>query len=333
MLNNLRKYLVLGDIFKKTYNIIPFMVKYKTLFTLISVLFIMVGIILLYLSNDYSPILTNIKLLDENGKIIYKPDYKIEFNGYILNIIGETIIGLGVSILSIFFISELLTQQDRKNFENKLEEFQKKTAESAVLSIFDTLIDDSFYSIIRRDVIGLTLIRKNVSWIYIISNSNNDTVTLKRVITYDLYNLTSSKQSDIIKTAIGSNKHSSTTKHEVKINGNLLTMNKKNEDKGFIIYEGETNVEPNDKISVSIEMEQIFNDDYIYECHTTNHPLTDLFIHVTKPKNYKFDLTHQLSSKLEMTTETDELVIYKTNGAVYKGQNIEFYAEKIENIT
>ena len=304
------------------------MIKYKNYFTIIAIVLVIIGVALLIYSNTYIPKLTSIQLLDENGIITKVPNYQMEFDGYIYNLVGQTLIGLAISILTIFYVSEILTQQDRKNFEDKLSEFQKKTAESAVLSIFDTLIDESFYSIIRRDVIGLTLIRKNVNWSYIISENETKKLTLKRVITYDLHNLTSSKQSDIIKTSVGSNKHSTITKHVVKINNIVLEMTKKGTDKEFEIYEGETHIEPNDKISVSIEMEQCFNNEYIYECHTTNHPLTDLTLHVTKPKDFTFDVTHQLSSKLETTTETEELIIYKTNGAVYKGQNIEFYSER-----
>lgn len=313
----------------KRVNILEIMTNYQKTFLSISLIIIFVGISMMYFSNDYTPKLETIKIVDkESGKIEYKPNYNIEFSGYLLNIAGQSLISVGVGILLIVFISEILTKQDRKNFEKKIEEFQKKTAEDAMLSVFDTLIDKSFYDIIRRDIIGIKLIRKNVNWSYIIQEDGGKK-TLKRIITYDLHNLTSTKQSDIIKTQIGNNKHTTITKNVVKINNICLKMEETSVNKGFTIFEGETYIEPNGVISVNIEIEQHFNSDYIYETHVTNHPLTDLTLTVIKPKNSTFELTHKLSSTLELTTNSDELLVYKANGGIYVGQCLEFYSETI----
>ena len=302
--------------------------KYRKLFTIVSILIILIGVGCLWFSNQYSPELTTLSIVNENnGTIKYIPNYQLNFNGYIINVLGQTFISLGIGILIIFYITELLTIQDRKDFEVRLENFQKKTAEGAILSIFDTLIDESFYSIVRQDVIGLKLIRKNVNWSYIIKEENSK-LHLKRVITYELHNLTSSKQTDIIKTSIGSNKHTTTLKHCFSVANEEMEMTKNGNDGGFEIFEKEIHIDGNSSININIEIEQCFNNGYIYECHATLHPLTDLTLHVTKPKNYSFELSQLLSSKLEKTTSTDELIIFKTSGAIYKGQAVEFYSEK-----
>lgn len=290
------------------------------------------GFTLMYFSNNYSIDLQQLKVVESStGKITYEPDYKINFDGYVFSVIGQTLISFGVSILFVIFIGEILTKRERKDFENRLSEFQKNTAEGAILSVFDTVIEKEFYDIIRRDVIGIKLIRKNVTWSYIIED-NNGKASLKRIINYELHNLTSTKQEDPVRVNVGSNRHSSTLQPLVEVgqgeNKQKLQLTEVKESDGFKLMEGKVFVEPNGHLIVTIELEQNFNSDYIYECHMTNHPLTDLTLNVNKPKNYTFSLSQQLSSKLELFTDKENLLTYKSKGAIYRGQSIEFYSEK-----
>jgi hypothetical protein len=306
--------------------------KYHKAFTRTSIGLIVVGFILMYFSNNYSVDLQQLRIVESTtGKITYEPDYKINFDGYVYSAIGQTLISFGVSIVFVIYIGEILTKRERKDFEKKLSDFQKSTAEGAILSVFDTIIEKSFYDIIRRDVIGIKLIRKNVTWSYIIED-NNGKASLKRIINYELHNLTSTIQEDPVRVSIGSNRHSKTLQALVEIGQGdkkqKLELKESSEVDGFKLLEGKVAVDPNGHLIVTIEFEQQFNSDYIYECHMTNHPLTDLTLNVNKPKNYSFSLSQQLSSRLELFTDKENLLTYKSKGAIYKGQSIEFYSEK-----
>jgi hypothetical protein len=322
--------LVVGHWKKKVghkFNLIGHMMNHSRQYLIIASIFIFVGITLMYFSNHYTPKLDTITLINnETGEISYKPNYQIEFSGYLLNIAGQSLVSVGVGIYVLILISENLTKQDRKNFEDRIEKFQKQTAKNAMLSVFDTLIDNNFYDIIRKDVIGLNLIRRNVHWDYQISKISGG-IELKRSVKYDLFNLTSKELSDIVKSSIGSNKHTSITNVEVYVGTNKLELSQTAEKNSFKLYEGYVKISPGENKTIKINITQHFNSDYVYETHTVNHPMTDLTININKPKDMTFEISDNMSSSLLLENETEQIIRYKTSGAIYKGQGIEFYCE------
>ena len=303
------------------------MINHSRYYLIVASILIFIGVSLMYFSNNYTPKLENIQIVnEETGIITYKPNYQIEFTGYLLNISGQSLVSVGVGIFILILISENLTRQDRKNFESRIEDFQKQTAKNAMLSVFDTLIDNSFYDIIRKDIIGLNLIRKNVHWDYQISKLDKG-FELKRSIKYDLYNLTSRELSDTVNSSIGGNKHTTITDVNVYLDNDKITLNEKSNDGGFKKYEAYIKIGGGEKKTVKINITQIFNTDYIYETHTVNHPMTDLTINIVKPTDINFEISENISSSLIIENQTEQIIRYKTSGAIYKGQGIEFYCE------
>lgn len=293
---------------------------------------VIIGIVLLWVSNDYSVDLSQIKVHeDSTGTIKTEPVYKIEFTGYIINIIGQFLITLGASIFIAVFVLESLSKADKKAFEEKILSFQKDTAKDAISSVFDTLIPKEFLELLNKDILGAKVVRKNVTWNYFVDNEESK-LKLRRLISYELTNLSNSEQPEEIRITTGNNKHSETKLGEnnyYEINGEKKTLELEVSciGDGFERHIQSLKIKPNSTIKIHFEIIQIFNTDYVYETHSTRHSIMDLTINVKVPQNYKFDISPSLSSELNCN-DNDDFKIFKSEGAIYKGQGIEFYCER-----
>lgn len=75
---------------------------------------------------------------------------------------------------------------------------QKQTAQDAIQSVFQRLIDKNTFEMIQKDIFQGKFVRKNVTWKYTIKkkDKNNKEMTLTRTIQYTLKNITQETQNE-----------------------------------------------------------------------------------------------------------------------------------------
>ncbi|MCB9235275.1 MAG: hypothetical protein H6581_26710 [Bacteroidia bacterium] len=307
------------------------MKKDKIIVGLLVLVGIAVGIFLLSLSNNYDVELKEIKVFNEGEKVTLKPVYQMHIKRLILENIGQILIAISTSIgISIFIIS-IFTKKEKDDFEAKLIEFQRKVAENAISSTFDLILPSGFIDLFKKDIIGAKLMRRNVKWNYIISKEEESgKLKLRRLISYELINISSVNQSEEVILITGSNLHAQTmvgANNTIESEGKKEMMEFKIEDKGkgFFKYSRSINIKPNEALKINYEVIQLFNSNYVYEAHSTRHSILDLTLTVNLPKGFTFDISPSMGSNL-VEEDHGDFKKYKSQWAILKGQGIEFYA-------
>lgn len=236
-------------------------------------------------------------------------------------IVQNIIVGISTALVMTITIGIA----ERKRFE----QFQKDTAKDAIQSVFQRLIDKDTFEMIQKDVFQGKFVRKNVTWEYNIKNENKKRLTLTRIISYSLKNITQEKQNEkfyIYSDSTNIHCKLTHTKISIKKNGQWTKLHIK-KDENNKEY-SEIDIEEQKELEVRLEMVEEFNEklDYIYAVHSPRFGMVGLTLHVIFPENYKFEIVvDTFSNKLEkIPSEIQGHCTYKTDKAIYKGQAIEF---------
>ena len=107
-----------------------------------------------------------------------------EIATFLVNILENVCVALLVS----GFILRYIEKQDREIFHHEIINVQKQTAQDAIQSVFQRLIDKNTFEMIQKDIFQGKFVRKNVTWKYTIKkkDENNKEITLTRIIQYTL---------------------------------------------------------------------------------------------------------------------------------------------------
>ncbi len=237
-----------------------------------------------------------------------------EIATFLVNILENVCVALLVS----GFILRYIEKQDREIFHHEIINVQKQTAQDAIQSVFQRLIDKNTFEMIQKDIFQGKFVRKNVTWDYIITKKDNGQIVLKRVVSYKLKNITMETQTEkfsVISDNTGTH-CTLETKTKIGYNGKLEYL-----------QSSETTLEirPQEEIDVVTEMIEKFNSqlDYVYTAHCPRFGIIGL--NVNFPEEYEFKIiVIAFSSGLEKIHESDGKHIYETKNAIYKGQAIEF---------
>lgn len=302
----------------------------------ISLLLILIGSVLIYQTNDYDISSKTISTVVD-GKINSSNIYTLENKMPIISILSNTFLSLGLALFISAFFIRYIEGNERKELEAKLLKFQEDTAKNAIHSVFKKIIDEDFFSIIKKDLLNAKSIRKNANWQYDISDIGDGKLNLKRTISYEFHNISTNPVSEYLKLKSNNNKHCSTKVVSGKVrhlSGNEetieLTSSSEN-DEIFTSLEKEINIPAGESIEVVLVFEQVFKNGYIYETHSSRHPIVDLEITVNFPLNYKFDLFSSFSNKERLRINEPDKKVYVIEGAIFRGQGVEFVCEKNPN--
>jgi hypothetical protein len=300
--------------------------------TLISFLFIIIGAIGTYLTNNYELASKTISIVKDNNistQIIYSIDNQYLF----FNIFSILFINIGIALFISSFFLKYIEEDEKKNFYDKLELFQKETAKDAIHSVFNRIINDKFFAIIQKDVLNVKLIRKNAQWQYDIS-IRNDKPILKRTISYELHNISNENAQESINIKAVNGIHSDFKIISGKIRKldtseePIIFADSTQENSNLKRIEKELELQPDETVEVVIVFEHAFHNDYIYESHSSKHPIVGLEITVNYPENYSFELYSGFSTEPRIRVNEAGKTVYVIDGAIYKGQGIEFICVK-----
>ena len=309
---------------------------FKKYSILISLTLLVIGAICSYITNTYDISSKTISVIVDNN-ITSQVIYSLNNKNLFLNILSILMINIGIALFISSFFIKYIEQDEKEKFYDKLKLFQKDTAKDAIYSLFNRIIDNEFFAIIKKDVLNVKLIRKNAQWQYDITIEDNKPV-LKRTISYQLHNISNEIAQETIKIASFNQVHSDLEVLSVKI----IYSNNNEKSLKFLDNKDSTNnlkkvkevleLQPNESIEVVIVFQQTFHNNYIYESHFSIHPIIGLEITVNYPTDYTFDLNANFSTEPNIRINNEHgKTIYVVTGAIYKGQGVEFTCIKNEN--
>lgn len=297
--------------------------------TTISLVFLLIGGLLLYYTNSYDISTKTISVIKDNT-IVDKVIYTIDSNDLFLKILATILLNLGIALFISSYFIKFIEEDEKNNFYDKLKMFQKDTAKDAIHSVFNRIINDKFFAIIQKDVLNVKLIRKNAQWQYDIIINNNNKPVLKRTVSYELHNISNETAQESINLQAITGLHSSMEIISGKIrysNGteDQMMFSVSSEAKSNIkAIDRELSLEPHETMEVVIVVEHTFHNDYIYECHSSKHPIVGLEITVNYPTNFDFELFSTFSTEPRIRVNESGKTVYVIDGAIYKGQGVEF---------
>lgn len=313
----------------------------KNNYVLVSLISIIVGLVIAHYASDVE--LESKKVMVCVGEICEAQTYLYPKQIYlILNLISNGLIPFGFTLLITMFFVRKFEEQENEALEKKLLKFQRDTAENAMNSVFKTIIDPSFFFVIKNDVLNCRMIRKNAKWIYDVSiGETAGTLKMKRTISYTLENLSNEKQiepvtilamsSDYVKSNV--TKLQYRRQQDKQFQSLDIVEDESVQDKKIGKATKDIEIEGNQSVEIVKEIEQEFSNEFIYETHFANSPLTDLEIQINFPEGYDFRLScDALSQEYEKTIDEPSRRIIRFKNAILKGQGIEFYCSKKKDV-
>ena len=286
----------------------------------IAIIFIAIGIILKKHTNEYN--LTNHTTEKIVGHSIETQNfYTIDPTNNIMVILSESSFTFGITFfITIFFVSSF-EKREKVAFKEEIKAIQTKTAQNAFLSLFKTLIDPSYLSVIENDIIRCPLIRSNARWQYKITfDTATKNFTLNRTITYSLKNVTTEIHNESFSIKCLENDYMSLKVLQKKIRRNSSDYSDHNSD--------DIEIKANETLDVLLCFEQTFKTpDFLYETHFTRFPLINLELDVTLPSNCNFNLS-AATLEHDCIKIAEDHYLYKFKSAILKGQGIEFSCER-----
>ena len=301
----------------------------------ISIALFVAGISLVFHTNQYDiQSQTVYKVVD--GKPKEQVIYLLDQSKPLLQILSNIFLSLAVALfISAFFIRHI-EGDERKELEKKLLSFQENTAKDAIQSVFKRIIDKEFFNIIKKDLLNAKSIRKNANWQYDISEINNgQELLIKRTISYEFHNISHSVATENIKLTSNDNQHCDTEVVSGKIRHQSgeeesieLEEIENSNGETFATLEREIQIAAGESIEVVLVFQQIFKHGYIYETHATRYPIINLEITVNHPANYKFNLFSSFSNQERLRINEPDKKVYVVEGAIFRGQGVEFFCDK-----
>lgn len=308
----------------------------KKYYLIPAILIICAGYYISYKTNNYEFQNKVLQVIKDN-EIQHKEYISLENKFIVLSLISEVCITFGITLLITMFFVNYFDKKEKNDFKKELKEIQIETAKNAFLSLFHQIIDESFFNVVKRDIINCKVIRKNARWIYdIYTDSDSNKLVLKRTITYTLQNLSTENRKEPIKISFLNNSYAITRNPQIKYKESTknkyedFDINKHTEEKnGYKIITGDIEINSNSSVDIVRVLEQVFNTEFIYETHFLSTPLSGLEIEVNFPKDYQFNISfNSIENDVSQILDTETKKIWKLNGALLRGQGIEFYCEK-----
>ena len=312
--------------------------KYYFIVVLVTVI---IGFLFSYLNNNYGFTNKILKTIDDSENTInIKSYFTIDQKYFIYSLLSNFFLTFGITLFITMFFSNYFDKKEKKEFEDRLQKFQEDTAKNAYLSLFHQIMDESFFSMIKEDVIQCKKIRTDAKWIYDIQEKNeskneskNEFLLLRRTIKYTVKNLSSDKQEEEVFFSSFSNSFISSELETIKIDNGNGEYEDLKLDSSFIdnIEKKGTKIliSPNASIKIIKIINQKFSGNFLYETQFSNCPLSNLEIEINYPSNYNFSLScDSFSAKPIKEIDTEGKLIYHFNTAIFKGQGIEFFCEK-----
>lgn len=290
-------------------------------------------------------------IFDNSGNIKTVTSYKFEYEYKFLKMLSIFLYSFSMSLLIALFILKVIQKDDDKERELKDERRKEEIFKNVFKGVFDRLVPNEIFDVIKSDILEAKVVRKNVQWIYDFKIEDNNLVLYRNVM-YEIHNISSTPCNEPF-----SYIYSSTDYTETKIL--FLKWHEKNDiENTYIAYDVERDTVEEDAANIlepqnkDIDFEQIKHDveiipgkvtkinfksketfknnsNFIHETHFTTACSIGWELEVNYPIGYSFSIIPMFNANLIPTVEDKDRKKYSFNGAILKGQGIEFTLTKV----
>jgi hypothetical protein len=265
-----------------------------------------------------------------DGKISKTSYYIPQVEYPIIDVLSNIMFSISVAMLISLLFIRALEKSDKDKFESKLLDIQKNIAENAFVALFDQIVERPFFDQFKDDILKSNFIRKNIRWHYDFKICG-DKLILKRTVNYHLQNNSTTVKSEEIKTSCFESIHCKTstmsTKYRLNTNAEFIDANLATQTGSAFVKStfGLVEISPQQNVEFVTIIEQLFNTNYAYETHFFTHSSIDLELTVNIPDGYDFSIdSYALRDRTELIVNEPSKKVFKINGAIFKGQGVEF---------
>ena len=301
---------------------------------LIVLILFLAGIYLIGLSNNYELSGRVVKAINGNeikDTTIYqiKPLYQfVAISGFIL-------ISTAFSILIGIVVVNTIARRDNNTFDKKLRMLQESTARETIDAVFKKMVNSDFLDIIKKDVVNQSFLQSNVKWNYDFTLNDRNNLQLRRTVSYRLENLGAEDHEEEFRASYQSSRYSNNTTIELRVcheedkSFSEVAIDKPITKDLFKSALKKILVRKNSFADLVFVMNQSFNSDYAFECQVARSGMVNLEINANFPEDYRFDIfLGGLSTEARLVTAVSGKKTYRIDGAIYKGQTVEFICER-----
>ena len=318
-----------------------FIKKYWVYIIILTLGLVLVGISIdvWYSNGNIQAVKTSI--FDANGSIQTVNTYKYNYEHPFLKILSIFLYSFAMSILISLFILKVIQKDEDKQRELKDEIRKTELFKNVFKGVFDRLLPSEIFDVIKRDILEANVVRRNVKWTFDFKIENDELVLYKN-ITFHLHNLTSTKHIEKFYYVYSSSDYATS-------NVEFLKWHEKNDvDNTTVLYDSEKEEDPFSPSTVDSTFPKIEHNIDVPNGKTIvinfktrdTYKNNNTFIHDTMfttscssigwdllvlfPEGYTFSMLPMFTSELKPSTDEKCRKEYSYDGAILKGQGIEF---------
>lgn len=339
-----------------------FIKKYWFYLLILSVVLIFAGISIdvWYSNGNVKPI--QISIFNDKGIAEVVNTYKFEYEHSFLKVFSIVLYSFSMSLLISLFILKVIQKDDDKERELKDERRKEAIFKNVFKGVFNRLVPNEIFDVIKSDILEAKVVRKNVQWIYDFKIENEQLVLYRNVM-YEIHNISSEPCNEPFSYIYSSTEYTETKilflkwheKNDIKstfiaydverdgeqnhrnieeIESNNSTNNilqLENKDIDFEQVKHDVHVIPGTVIKINFKSKETFknNSNFVHETHFTTACSIGWELEVNYPIGYSFSILPMFSANLIPTVDDVDRKKYSHEGAILKGQGIEFTITKV----
>ena len=289
-------------------------------------------------TTDYEPKLFS--TVDGTGKVIQKEILTLPVRYHIYKIMSTFLFTLSVSIFIAVFIIDQIDKKQKEAQKSEIDVLQKAINENIFDSLFECLIPNEIFQVIKEDIILKQIVRRNSKWIFDFSVNENDGIELRQTFMSTAVNISRNASSYPIRFAIVKGQADEELLESISIskNGEIIAHYDHEDAEGNtgVIFKSQGNttkielpisIPPNDSVDITM----ICTTKYIGKVqdeYFTQVPIIGATLIVNIPQGYSFDVFSAMSSELKCTLKKTNKHIYEVTGGVLPKQGFVYYLNK-----
>lgn len=277
-------------------------------------------------------------------------NYTFKYDFPIAKSISTFLYSLSMSLIIALFILRVIQKEDDEERKREDDERRSELAKNVFKGVFDRLLPPEIYDVIKRDIFQSSVVRRNVQWTLQFKEEDAGLALYKNII-FEIDNLTSKEHIENFYAVTTASKH-------VKTEIQFLKWHEKGEQENTtVFYDKISEKNPEDKAiaknvfghsSVDVNFYKIDKDIPI-PCNKTivvNYKTKDTYVNnfeyihdtmfttacssinwkmlVLYPDNFTFSVLPMFTKELKSISDDKGRRSYEYDGAILKGQGIEF---------
>lgn len=235
-----------------------------------------------------------------------------------------------ISLFISLFIIKKFEDKGNDLFEQKIIELQRGINKDVFEGVFNKIIDNELFELLKRDIFNRNIIRKNAEWIYDIRECTSG-YTLTQTIVYELHNITDSIQEEkIILNFTPDNKSITKIKSFVCRKGETVIKECKKIEELITTTTQifDISIQPKNYVDVTLVIENEYSKFEILDTHNSKYPIIGLKIQVNYPDNCVFELRPSFATELSIKSNENNKILYDPIKAILPGQGVTYKINK-----